>query len=51
MPEHIWARERRYAFLAADEEGRYKMLVGSLLNIAGPDAIHVSDVQVWGDKE
>lgn len=41
-PDLIWPREKRYAFVAAGEEKREHMLVGSLANLSDPDATYVA---------
>lgn len=41
FPDMIWPRERRYAFVAADDEQRGRMLRGALTNLTDPDKVHV----------
>lgn len=41
-PDMIWGRERRYAFVSAEGEGKYRMLLGALVNLTNPDTTYVA---------
>jgi len=42
VPDMIWAKERRYAFVAADHATRSQMLRGALVNLFDPDTTYVT---------
>jgi hypothetical protein len=41
-PDMIWNRERRYAFVGADDDTRSQMLFGAIFNLTDPDTTYVS---------
>lgn len=42
VPESIWPRERRYSFVEAGDEQRYKMLFGALTNLVEGHDVYVA---------
>lgn len=41
-PDLIWNRERRFAFVAAQGEERYRMLISALVNLTDPNTVYVA---------
>jgi hypothetical protein len=45
FPAGIWARERRYEFVAAKGDKREGMMMGALGGMVGPD-VHIADKEL-----